>query len=217
MPSRKYSPMEPAQRQALERERSKRFYKPLFQIRKPGDAVGVFFMLAGCAALGWLAGVVILLLFYLLSLVLPAVSATDALTRPASVQLTMIASAALGMLGIPLWLHDRRRRAARCVPGLSRTASSMSSAGRKAVWRWRSAVMENRCPSSRTTTPTSPRRSAAFPATVRCSRRRLRRYRQASGSQKNLEPCVVAQRIGNSKPPVPTEGAVGRPGHHTTG
>ena len=112
MPSRKYSPMEPAQRQALERERSKRFYKPLFQIRKPGDAVGVFFMLAGCAALGWLAGVVILLLFYLLSLVLPDASAPDALTRPASVQLTMIASAALGMLGIPLWLHDRRRRAA---------------------------------------------------------------------------------------------------------
>jgi hypothetical protein len=44
--------MEPAQRQALERKRSKRFYKPLFQIRKPGDAVGVFFILAGCAALG---------------------------------------------------------------------------------------------------------------------------------------------------------------------
>jgi hypothetical protein len=29
--------MEPAQRQALERKRGKRIYKPLFQIRKPGD------------------------------------------------------------------------------------------------------------------------------------------------------------------------------------
>ena len=79
MPSRRYSPMEPAQRQALERKRGKRIYKPLFQIRKPGDAVGVFFMLAGFAALGWLAGVLILLLFYLLSLVLPDATARGAL------------------------------------------------------------------------------------------------------------------------------------------
>lgn len=117
MPSRRYSPMEPAQRQALERKRGKRIYKPLFQIRKPGDAVGVFFMLAGFAALGWLAGVLILLLFYLLSLVLPDATAPAAFTRPAAVQLTMIVSAALGMLGIPLWLHERRRRAARGKAG----------------------------------------------------------------------------------------------------
>jgi hypothetical protein len=108
--------MEPAQRQALERKRGKRIDKPLFQIRKPGDAVGVFFMLAGFAALGWLVGVLILLLFYLLSLVLPDAAAPAAFTRPAAVQLTMIVSAALGMLGIPLWLHERRRRAARCEP-----------------------------------------------------------------------------------------------------
>ena len=67
MLSRKYSPMEPVQRQALEHKRGKRFYKPLFQIRKPGDAVGLIFILAGFAALGWLSGVLIFLLLYLLS------------------------------------------------------------------------------------------------------------------------------------------------------
>jgi hypothetical protein len=113
MLSRKYSPMEPVQRQALEHKRGKRFYKPLFQIRKPGDAVGLIFILAGFAALGWLSGVLIFLLFYLLSLVLPDATAPAAITRPAGVQLTMIVSAALGMLGIPLWLFYRHRRAAR--------------------------------------------------------------------------------------------------------
>ena len=113
MLSRKYSPMEPVQRQALEHKRGKRFYKPLFQIRKPGDAVGLIFILAGFAALGWLSGVLIFLLVYLLSLVLPDATAPAAVTRPAGVQLTMIVSAALGMLGIPLWLFYRHRRAAR--------------------------------------------------------------------------------------------------------
>jgi hypothetical protein len=46
-------------------------------------------------------------------LVLPDATVPAAVTRPAGVQLTMIVSAALGMLGIPLWLLDRRRRAAR--------------------------------------------------------------------------------------------------------
>jgi hypothetical protein len=46
-------------------------------------------------------------------LVLPDATAPAAVMRPAAVQLTMITSAALGMLGIPLWLHERRRSAAR--------------------------------------------------------------------------------------------------------
>ena len=113
MLSRNYSPMEQVQRQALERKRGKRFFKPLARVRTPGDAVGLFFVLAGFAALGWLAGVLILVLFYLLSLILPEATALTAVTRPANVQLIMIVSAALGMLGIPLWLLDRHRRAAR--------------------------------------------------------------------------------------------------------
>ena len=113
MLSRNYSPMEQAQRQALERKRGKRFFKPLARVRTPGEAVGLFFVLAGFAALGWLAGVLILVLFYLISLILPEATALAAVTRPANVQLIMIVSAALGMLGIPLWLLDRHRRAAR--------------------------------------------------------------------------------------------------------
>lgn len=113
MLSRKYSPMEPAHRQALEHKHGQRFFKPLFQIRKAGDAVGLFLILAGFAAVGWLAGLLILLVFYLLSLVFPEATGLAAVTRPAGVQFTMIVSAALGMLGIPLWLFDRQRRAAR--------------------------------------------------------------------------------------------------------
>ena len=101
MLSRNYSPMEQAQRQALERKRGKRFFKPLARVRTPGDAVGLFFILAGFAALGWLAGVLILTLLYFLSLILPDTTALAAVTRPANVQLIMVVSAALGMLGIP--------------------------------------------------------------------------------------------------------------------
>jgi len=111
MLSRDYRRMEPEQRRAIERKLGKRFFKPLAQVRNPGDALRLLFILAGFAVLGWLAGVLILTLLYLISLVLPDLAALRAVTRPANVRLIMVISAVFGAVGMPMWVWNRYRKA----------------------------------------------------------------------------------------------------------
>lgn len=107
---RDYRQMEPAERRAIEQKIRKQFFKPFAEVRKPSDAAGLLFAVAGFAVLGVLVGTVALTLVYLVSRILPGVPLMADMTRPAVVRTIMVVSGALGALGIPAWLWSRYRK-----------------------------------------------------------------------------------------------------------